>query len=92
MLTERMKFLLDNGKSFALNERLYLVYYDGKYYMIDKKDGDVEELEEIDAVALAWKGRKLQECEKAFGFSQEAIDDVISIWSGYYVHKDGKGH
>jgi len=71
---------------------LYLVYRNGKYYMIDEQDGEIRELDEVDAVALAFKARKLQECKKVFGFSQEAIDDVIAVWSGYYGRKDGKGH
>ena len=51
--------------------------------MIDTKTTELEELEEIDAVALAFKGRKLEECKKVFNFSQEDIDEVIAIWRGW---------
>jgi len=85
MLTERMKLILDNGKSVSLtnDNHLYLVNYEGKYYMVDTRRTKLEELEEIDAVALAYKSMKWEECKKVFNFSQSDIDEVMSIWSGW---------
>jgi len=85
MLTERMKSILDNGKGVSLtsDNHLWLVNYDGKYYMIDTKTTELEELEEIDAVALAYKSMRWEECKKVFNFSQSDIDEVVSIWRGW---------
>ena len=85
MLTERMKLILKNGKSVSLisDNHLYLVNYEGKYYMIDTHRTELEELEDIDAVALAYKSLKWEECRKAFNFSQKDIDEVVSIWRGW---------
>jgi len=80
-----MKLILDNGKSVSLtsDNHLWLVNYDGKYYMIDTKTTELEELESIDAVALAYKSMKFEECRKAFNFSQKDIDRIVSIWRGW---------
>jgi len=84
MLTERMKLILKNGKSVSLtsDNHLYLVNYEGKYYMIDTHRTELEELEDIDAVALAYKSPKFEECQKAFNFSKKDIDRVVEAWGG----------
>jgi len=84
MLTERMKSILDNGKSVSLtsDNYLWLVNYNGKYYMVDARRTELEELKDIEAVALAYKSMRWEECKKAFNFSQNDIDEVERSWGG----------
>ena len=84
MLTERMKLILSNGKSVALNrdKSLWLALYNGKYYMVNTNSGELSELEGHEAVALAYKSPKFEECQKLFNFSKKDIDRVVEAWGG----------
>jgi len=84
MLTERMKLILKNGKSVSLNrdKTLYLSYYNGRYYMVNTNSGELSEMEVHEAVALAYKSPKFEECQKAFSFSKKDIDSVADAWGG----------